>query len=81
LFLEAKARQLPGVDVETRVEVLNHGEELDQRIATVASAIDADMVMVVSSRISGTVGFVLGSFAHAIVSRSPSPVLIVGPEG
>jgi nucleotide-binding universal stress UspA family protein len=80
LFLEDKARQLPGVDVETRVEVLAHGEDVDERIARVAAAVGADIVVVVTKRASSAAGVVIGSFAQGIVSRSPCPVLIVAPR-
>jgi nucleotide-binding universal stress UspA family protein len=79
LYLDQKARQLAGVEVETRVEVLAHGEEIDERIAAVATEIGADLVMVVSKRVSSTSGVIIGSFAQGIVSRSPCPVLIVAP--
>ena len=80
MYLEEKARQLPGVDVDTRVEVLNHGEELDERIASVAAEIGADMVVVVSKRVSSAASVLLGSFARGIVRRSPCPVLVVAPS-
>jgi nucleotide-binding universal stress UspA family protein len=80
LFLEEKARQLPGLDVETRVEVLAHGEDVEERISNVAADVGAAMVVVVSKRATSTSGVVIGSFAQGIVSRSPCPVLIVAPR-
>jgi nucleotide-binding universal stress UspA family protein len=79
LYLEDKRREMPGLDVEARVEVLAHGEEIDQRIAAVAAEIAADMVVVVSKRVSNAAGLVIGSIAQGIVRRSPCPVLIVSP--
>jgi nucleotide-binding universal stress UspA family protein len=79
LYLEDKSRQLTGIDVETRVEVLSHGEEIDHRIAAVAAEIAADMVVVVSERVSNAAGLVIGSVAQGIVRHSPCPVLIVSP--
>lgn len=79
MYLDEKAQQLAGLDVHTRVEVLTHGEEVDQCIAAVAGEIGADILVLVSKRVSSTAGVILGSFAQGIVRLSPSPVLIVSP--
>jgi len=69
--LVEKARALEGVDVATRVEVQSHGEELDECIARVATEVHADVLVVVSKRVSGGVRAVLGSFAQGILRLSP----------
>jgi nucleotide-binding universal stress UspA family protein len=79
MYLDDKAQQLTGLDVQTRVEMLAHGEEVDQRIGAVAGEIGADILVVVSKRVSSTAGLILGSFAQGIVRLSPCPVLIVSP--
>ena len=65
--------------MQTRVEELARGEEVDQRIAAVAGEIGADILVVVSNRLSSTAGVILGSFAQGIVRLSPCPVLIISP--
>jgi nucleotide-binding universal stress UspA family protein len=80
MYLQEKAGHLQGFDVETRVEVLAHREEIEQRIATVAAEIRADAVVVVSKRVSSATGVILGSFAQGILRLSPCPVLIVSPS-
>jgi nucleotide-binding universal stress UspA family protein len=79
LYLDDKAQLLTGLDVQTRVETLARGEEVDQRIAAVAGEIGADILVVVSKRLSSTAGILLGSYAQGIVRLSPCPVLIVSP--
>jgi nucleotide-binding universal stress UspA family protein len=79
LYLADKARALPGVDVTTRVEVQSDGEEVDECITRVASELHADVLVVVSKRVSGGVSAVLGSFAQGILRLSPCPVLVVRP--
>jgi nucleotide-binding universal stress UspA family protein len=79
LYLDDKAQLLTGLDVQTRVETLPRGEEVDQRIAAVAGEIGADILVVVSKRLSTTAGILLGSSAQGIVRLSPCPVLIVSP--
>lgn len=63
--------------MQTRVETLARGEEIDQRIAAVAGEIGADILVVVSKRLSTTAGILLGSYTQGIVRLSPCPVLIV----
>ena len=79
MYLQEKAQRLPGIDVETRVEVLAHGEDIEQRIATVATEIHADVVVAVSKRVPGAASVILGSFTQGILRLSPCPVLIVSP--
>jgi nucleotide-binding universal stress UspA family protein len=80
LFLQEKERQLTGLDVHARVEVLEHGEEIAQRVAAVAAETGADVVVVVSKRVSSPAGVILGSVAQGIVGLSPCPVLIISPS-
>jgi nucleotide-binding universal stress UspA family protein len=79
LYLQEKARTLEGLDVATRVEVQSHSEEVDECIARVASEVQADVLVVVSKRVSGGASAVLGSFAQGILRLSPCPVLVVRP--
>jgi nucleotide-binding universal stress UspA family protein len=79
LYLEGLVKELTGVDVDIRVEVLGIREDIDQRIAEVATDIDADMIVVVSKRVSSATGVLLGSTAQDILGRSPCPVLVVSP--
>jgi nucleotide-binding universal stress UspA family protein len=79
LYLEEKAQLLTGLDVQRRVETLAHGEDVEQRIAAVAGEIGADLLVVVSKRLSTTAGILLGSSAQGIMRLSPCPVLIVSP--
>jgi nucleotide-binding universal stress UspA family protein len=79
MYLQQKAEHLRGIDVETRVEVLAHGEDIEHRIATVAAEIHADVVVAVSKRVPGASSVILGSFTQGILRLSPCPVLIVSP--
>jgi len=80
LYLAEKAGVLEGLDVTTRVEVQAHGEEVDECIARVASEVHADVLVVVSKRVSGGASAVLGSFAQGILRLSPCPVRVVHPD-
>ena len=79
LYLTDKALALQGLDVTTRVEVQVHGEEVDECIARVAAEVHADVLVIVSKRVSGGLGAVLGSFGQGILRLSPCPVLVVRP--
>jgi len=79
MYLSHLARHLCGIDVETRMEVVLHGEHIEQRIARVAEELAADMVIVVGHDQSSTTDVEECSTAHGIVQSSPCPVLIVSP--
>jgi nucleotide-binding universal stress UspA family protein len=59
------------------VEVLEHGEAVDEGIARVAAETEATMVIMVTRRLSSTTGVLLGSVAQGVLARSPCPVIIV----
>jgi nucleotide-binding universal stress UspA family protein len=77
LFLRDLAGLLDGLDVRTRVAIRAWGEEVDECIARVAQMLCADLLVVVSSRVSGAAGVLLGSTARGVLHRSTCPVLVV----
>jgi nucleotide-binding universal stress UspA family protein len=80
MYLDSKAEQLPGVRITTRVEILPRGEEVEEAIARVAREVQADVLVLVSRRMSSAGGVLLGSFAQGALRLSACPVLIVKPE-
>jgi nucleotide-binding universal stress UspA family protein len=77
MYLERKAEQLRGLRVSTRVEALEHGEDVDQGIARLALETEATMVIMTTRRLSTMTGVLLGSVAQGVLERSPCPVVIV----
>jgi nucleotide-binding universal stress UspA family protein len=62
-----------GVDAAPHVDT---GPVAD-RIAHVATELDADLVIVGSRGVGALHGALVGSVSHALVSRSPAPLMIV----
>jgi nucleotide-binding universal stress UspA family protein len=62
-----------GVDAAPHVD---HGP-VAERIAQVATELDADLLIVGSRGMGALHGALAGSVSHALVSRSPAPLMIV----
>jgi nucleotide-binding universal stress UspA family protein len=77
MYLEDKAEQLSGLRVSTRVEVLSHGEEIDEGIARVAAETHASVVILASAHVSSAAALVLGRVGQGVLTRSPCPVMVV----
>lgn len=61
----------------TRVEQLQHGEDIPNGIARATREEQADILVLATNRASGVRGLILGSVAQHLLRLSPCPILVV----
>ncbi|MFN8583909.1 MAG: universal stress protein [Dehalococcoidia bacterium] len=67
-------------EARTRVEELEHGEDVPSCIARVAEDEQADILAIATNRASGVRGLILGSVAQHLMRISPCPILVIRVE-
>lgn len=74
------AERLVELDVasEVRIEQVDRGEDVAERLAKVAGEAEAELAVIASRRASGLRGL-LGSVAQELLRVSPVPVVVVRP--
>lgn len=73
--VEEPLQRLPAVGVETEAEVLE--DPAAEVLLKVAETREADLIIMGTRGMSGTISLLLGSTSHRVTAHSPGPVMAV----